>query len=104
MEGEPVASPALSNIEENQENALVPYNAEMPPVVEPTPMSTTYCTIQDIICHPSSTNSLDSVAIVTSSGQITLVPTIVSAVPSEANNSFLAQPVLVPPSPSRCLK
>ena len=90
MEGEPVASPALSNIEENQENALVPYNAEMPPVVEPTPMSTTYCTIQDIICHPSSTNSLDSVAIVTSSGQITLVPTIVSAVPSEANNSILA--------------
>ena len=90
MEGEPVASPALSNIEENQENALVPYNAEMPPVVEPTPMSTTYCTIQDIICHPSSTNSLNSVAIVTSSGQITLVPTIVSAVPSEANNSILA--------------
>lgn len=76
----------MSHVEENQENALAVYNAGMPPVaVDPSAMPT-FCTIQgsEIICNSSSINSLNSVAIVTSSGQITFVPTIVSAVPCDA--------------------
>ena len=59
------------------------------PVLQPK----TSCTTQDseIICQPSSTNSLSSVVIgAKSSGQITLVQTKVSTVTSEANNSISA--------------
>ena len=83
QDGEYAASPYDGG---NQENCLVPDNLGSAVVLDPSTIPSSIFTVQnpDFIENSSMINGLNSVAILTSSGQITLVPTIISALPSDA--------------------
>ena len=87
--------PAVSQIEDIQKKALVPFSAELPPLVNSSTMSAseTICTLQgsESMINSSTINSLNNVVIVTSaSGQMFLVSTIVSAVNSDQIHTQLS--------------
>ncbi|KAI9562893.1 hypothetical protein GHT06_010349 [Daphnia sinensis] len=84
-ESEPNPTP---NNSDNQENCLVLDDVREPMLVEQPTITPSFITVPSSDLTGSSlVNTLNSVAIVTSSGQITLVPTIISAMPGEAGLS-----------------
>ncbi|KZS12392.1 Uncharacterized protein APZ42_022459 [Daphnia magna] len=85
-DSEPNAMPYNSD---NQENCLVLDDVGEPMLVEQPTIPSSFFTVQssDVTGSSSLINTLNSVAIVTSSGQITLVPTIISAMPGEVDPS-----------------
>lgn len=80
-------------------------------IVEPSTIAPSIFTVQnpDLIENSSVINGLNSVAILTSSGQITLVPTIISAIPADPEPSLrekrkkkipiVRRPVAIAPKP-----